>query len=140
MKAAIKLAVGVWLVAGVDDRTALHGVHALEFGEEIAALRDLKPWTNELVFFFPTELASAADDLARHEERDHRRAQHVPREFARHQVVLMATVAVAAKVGVVLIEQDWIVRVLVDVFDARHEERVASVILLEKLEQVAAFR
>ena len=140
MEAAVQFAVRVRLVAGIDDRSTLHRVHALEFREEIAPLRNLKPRTNELVLFFPAKLAGTADDLAGHEKRHHRRAQHVPREFPRHQVILVAAVAVTAEVRVVLVEQDRVIRPLIKVPGAGHEQGIASVILLQQLQQPAALR
>src|ERR1051325_2220668 len=69
-------------VARVDDRPALHRVHALQFGKEIAALGDLKARLEELVLFLPAILASPRKNLACDKERDYRLAERIPGESA----------------------------------------------------------
>ena len=48
--------VGVGLIAGVDQRTPLHGVHTLPLGEEIRALTQLKSRADKAVFILHPEL------------------------------------------------------------------------------------
>src|SRR5215813_10061852 len=102
MQATIMLGVSVWLVARVDDR-ARRGRGARDvLADVLGALR-------EAIVEAPRcleHLARAREDLASHEEGDERLGQALKWHVAAHEVVLVATVAIARRVGVVLEKED----------------------------------
>ena len=55
-------------VTGIDNRTSLHGVDALELAEKIAALGYLKLMGNKTIFLFNRKLTSSRKNLASHQE------------------------------------------------------------------------
>ncbi len=102
MQAAVLLGVGMRLVAGVDDRTAAGGRRRHAFPDVLGALAQAE--RRRLGGL--QHLARAADELAGDQERQ----QHIgdPGELAgpHDQIVLVAAVRVARRVGVVLEQID----------------------------------
>ena len=102
MQAPVLLGVGVRLVAGVDDRAAAGGGRRDALPDVLGALREAERGGLRGL----QHLAGAADELAGDQERQ----QHIgdPGELARahDQVVLVAAVGVARRVGVVLEQVD----------------------------------
>src|SRR5262249_31408198 len=126
-------------IAGIDNGPALHGIDALELEEKITSLRDLKSRFQKAIFLFPAEFAGATNNLACHQERDQRLAQSLPLQTAGQQIVVMATVAMAAKISVVLVKPDGVVRALIQIPGAVHQELVSGVVLLQMFQERTAF-
>ena len=104
VQAPVAVGDGVRLVAGVDDR-ALEGRLEPDLGlEEVGALGDLVA-RSPAVDAEP-DPAGAADDLARHEERDEAADDVGEGRAPGHEVVLVGAVGLALAVGVVLVEVD----------------------------------
>ena len=104
VQAAIAVAVGVRLVTGIDDGALHHRVEA-HFGfEEIRPLRDLVG--HRLGAVFGSDLAGAAVDLARHQERHQVLRQQLEGRAAVQEVILVVAVAAAFAVAVVLVDDD----------------------------------
>src|SRR5262249_59000021 len=95
----------VRLVAGIDERSAIHGVDADYDAEEICALRNLiKARLTRRAFAFHAHFAGAGENLAGNQKRHDRADDSVPRTFPPRQVLILATVAVPEKVGVVFVK------------------------------------
>ena len=91
VQAAVLLAIGVRLVARVDDRALDHRVERDLGLEEVGALRELVLAGMRAVL--AADLARAAVDLARHEERHQVLDDLLEGRAAVHQVVLVRAVA-----------------------------------------------
>src|SRR5436309_14369126 len=97
------------LIARVDQRTAIHRVDAYHHAEKIGALRNLIDSRIPLAAFaFNPHFARAGENLASDKKRQDAGNDAIPRDIANHQVIVMATVAVTGKIGVVLIETDLV--------------------------------
>src|ERR1700742_4390723 len=103
MKASETGGISVRLVACIYQRPTLHRVDALQLGEKITTLRDLKTGLDEMVLFFPAVFARTAENLPRHEKTLDARGQLRPRQRARKQIVFVATVAMPAKIRIIFI-------------------------------------
>src|SRR6266536_2052461 len=102
VQAAVALGVGGRLFAGVDNRPRAGGRRG-------DALPDVPGPLGDAVHRAPRggeHLAGAAEDLAADDERDQHVRQALELAVARHQVVLVAAVGVAGRVGVVLEQED----------------------------------
>ena len=108
VEAPVLLGVGVGLVARVDDRPAVHRLEADLGLEEVRALRNLIVAVLDVVL--GADLACPRVDLPRrekwHEVLDDAGEGHL----AIHQIVLVGAVGVALAVGVVLVDQDPLLR------------------------------
>src|SRR6266536_1189648 len=102
VQAAVALGVGVRLVAGVDDRPRAGGRRGDALPDVLGPLGDAVHRAAR----GGEHLAGAAEDLAADEERDQHVRQALELAVARHQVVLVAAVGVAGRVGVVLEQED----------------------------------
>src|SRR5437667_151210 len=81
---------------------AVHRVYAREHLEEIAALCELEDaGLRGAVFALDAEFSSADEKLPRREERNAVAHDALPRDFAAHEEIIVAAVAVALEVGVV---------------------------------------
>src|SRR3954468_16801657 len=112
VETAEAIIVGMGFIPRIYNRTALHCVNALQFRKKVRSLRDLEAMLHELVFFLPAVFARAAINLTRYEEGNDRLAKDIPRKRPWHEVILMAAIAMPAKISVVLVEQNGIVRAL----------------------------
>ncbi len=99
---AVALGVRVRLVAGVDDRPRAGGRRRDALPDVLGTLRHAVDGAAR----GGQHLARAAEDLAADEEGDQHVGQTLELAVARHQVVLVAAVRVACRVGVVLEQED----------------------------------
>ena len=102
VEAAVALGVGVRLVAGVDDRAAAGGGRRDALPDVLGPLGDAVDRAARRL----QHLAGAGVDLAGHEERDQHLGVVAEVVAPAGEVVLVAAVAVAGRVGVVLEEVD----------------------------------
>src|SRR5262245_15136947 len=110
MKPAVATCVHMRFVASVDQRPAIHRVDAHDNAEKIGALRDLENSRIPLAAFaFNPHLSCAGKNLASNKERQDTGNNPVPWDIASHQVIVMATVAVAGEISVVLVKPDLMV-------------------------------
>ncbi len=98
----VPLGVGVRLVARVDDRPGRRGGAGDLLADVLGALREAVVEPARRL----QDLAGAGEDLPGHEERDQRLGEPLERDVPRHEVVLVAPVRVARRIGVVLEEED----------------------------------
>ena len=98
----VALGVGVRLVAGVDDRPAAGGRRGDALPDVLGPLRQAVDRTARRL----QHLARAADQLPGDQERDQHVGQAAELTVPGHQVVLVAAVRVAGRVGVVLEQVD----------------------------------
>jgi hypothetical protein len=96
------LGVGVRLVTGVDDRPGTGSGRRHAFPDVLGTLRHAVHRAPRGLQHLP----GAADDLPRHQERDQDVGQPAELPVPAHQVVLVAAVGVARRVGVVLEQVD----------------------------------
>ena len=139
MEAAEAGRVGVRLVAGVNQRAAVHRVDADQLGEEIGALGNLEAARATVVLAFPADLARAGVELARDEEGRHGVDEALPRDDAGDEVIVVAAVAVAAEVGVVLVELDRARAAARDLPRAFLEQALAGLVLRDDVHERGAF-
>jgi hypothetical protein len=130
--------VGVRLVARINQGPAVHRVDADQLGEEIGALRNLEAAGAAVVLAFPADLARAGVELARDEERRHGVHEAFPRDDAGDEVVVVAAVAVAAEIGVVLVELDRAGAAARDLARAFLEQALARLVLRDDVHQRGA--
>ena len=107
-------------VAGVYQRTPLHGVNALQLGKKIAPLGDLETRLDESVLVFPTVLAGAAENLAGDKKCLNAHRQRVPRKCPAYQIIFVASVTMTEKIRIVFIESNRVVRGRADSRGAVH--------------------
>ena len=140
MQTAVLLGVGVRLVAGVDDGTATGGGRGDAFPDVLGTLRQAEGGGLRGL----QHLAGAADQLAGDQEGQ----QHVgdPGELAgpHDEVVLVAAVGVARRVGVVLEQVDvaadaLIGQPLLGVDQQVFEHPLARAVMGDQLDQAVAF-
>ncbi len=95
------------LIARVHQRASIHRVDADQDAEEIRSLRNLKHTglTYRALRFNP-HLAGAGKNLSRNQKRQSSGDDAVPWDIAPHQVIIVATVAMTEKVGVIFIKPD----------------------------------
>src|SRR5207244_13641438 len=109
VKSAIATGIDVRFVAGVDERTPIHGVDADDHAEEIGALRDLKKSRlTRTAFAFYAHFAGARKNLARNQKRQNRRNDAIPRHIALHEVIVVTAVAVPEEIRVVFVEANFL--------------------------------
>ena len=111
MKSAVPSRVGVWFVASVDERAAIHRVDAHEHTEKIRALRNLKnPGCTGCALRFDPHLSSAGEDLARDKKWQDSGDDAIPCDFPTHQIIVVTAVTMPNKVSVVLVKTDFVGR------------------------------
>jgi len=105
--ARLAIGIGMGLVARIDQRAAIHRVNTHQDTEKIRALRNLKHTglTRRALRFNP-HLAGAGKNLSRNQKRQSSGDDVVPWDIAPHQVIVVATVAMTEKVGVIFIKPD----------------------------------
>ena len=104
---AILAGIGVRLIPRIHQRAAIHGVDADQNAKEIRSLRNLKyPGLTGRALRFNPHLAGASKNLSRDQKREGARDDAVPWDVAPHQVIIVATVAMTEKVGVIFIKPD----------------------------------
>jgi hypothetical protein len=143
VKPAIAACVGMGLVARIDQRAAIHCVNAHQDTEKIRALRNLKNIRlARCAFRFDTHFSSAGEDLAGDEKWQNTGNDVVPCDVATHQVIIVATVTVPDKVGIVLVKPNFIAgrQLLISPSRAFREDAFAGLILRHDLPKCGAFR
>ena len=88
---------------------------------------------DELVLHLNGELARAGEDLPRDEKRLRARRQSLPRQRAGQEIILVAAVAVAAEVGVVLVEPHRRAARLGETLRAGHHHALARAVVRDQL-------
>src|SRR5215207_5021551 len=97
------------LIARVDQRPTIHRIDAYHHAEEIGTLRNLIDSRIPLAALtFNSHFPRAGENLASDKKRQDARDDPIPWDIAGHQVIVMATVAVAGKIGVVLVKTDLV--------------------------------
>src|SRR6266545_7304200 len=92
-------------VTRVDQRAAVHRIDAHNHAEEVRTLRDLIDAGLALrTLGFDAHLARTRENLASYKKRQHSSNNPVPRDIASHQVIVVATVTMPGKVGVVFVK------------------------------------
>ena len=131
------------LVARIDQRAAIHRVNTHQDTEKIRALRNLKNIRlTRSAFRFDTHFSSASEDLASDEKRQNTGDDVVPCDVATHEVIIVATVTVPDKVGIVFVKPNFIVgrQLLISSARAFREDAFAGLILRHDLPKRGAFR
>ena len=136
---AVLLGVGVRLVAGVDDRPAPRGRAGDALPDVLRALAHRVERTARRL----GHLAGADDDLPGHQERDQDVGEAGELARAAHQVVLVAAVGVAGRVGVVLEQVDvagdaLVVQSLLGVLEEPLQDALAGLVVGDELVDVVA--
>ena len=95
----------MWFVAGIHQRPLIHRIDTDQDGKKIGALRDLiSPGLSSRALRFDSHLARAGENLPSNKKREDAADDPVPWHVAAHQVIVMATITMTRKVGVVLIK------------------------------------
>src|SRR5215813_6178643 len=96
------------LVASIDQRAAIHRIDAHNHAEKIGTLRDLIDAGLALCTLgFNSHLAGACENLPGNEKWQHSSNDPIPRDIASHQVIVVATVTVTGKVGIVFVKANF---------------------------------
>src|SRR4029079_15439392 len=107
METAIFLPVGVGLIPGVENRPVVHRIDTQLSFHEIAPLRELIGPRNETGFLrFDANLSCSGNHLPAGEKRHETAHESSKRDGARHEIIIVAPVAMTVKIGVVLVEMD----------------------------------
>src|SRR4030095_14191404 len=97
------------LIACVDQRTTDPRVEANHDAEKIGAVGTLRDSRITLAALaLNPHFPRAGENLASDKKRQDAGDDPIPRDIAGHQVIVMATVAVASKIGVVLVKADLV--------------------------------
>lgn len=141
VEAAVPLRVGVRFVPGVDDRPGAGGRGADALPDVLGTLADAVDGSARRL----EHLARAADELPGDEEGDEDVRE--PGEFSvpGHEIVLVASVGVSRRVGVVLEEIDvardsLLVQAAFGVDEQAFENALARLVVRDQFGQVVAFR
>ena len=112
-------------------------------GKEIGALRNLvNPRLPRCALRLDPHLARAGEDLSGDEKRKDSGDNPVPRHISPHQVVVVATITVSRKIGVVLVEPHCLIVRQLQVAAARalRQDAFTGFLLRNQVAQSRAFR
>src|SRR5437870_7813251 len=131
------------LVTRVDEGPPIHRVDAHHYAEKIGALRDLIDSRIALTALrFDAHLPGAGENLAGDEKRQNARNDSVPCDIAAHQAIVVTTVTVPGKVGIVLVKPNFVAgrQVLISAPRALREDTLARLVLCNDLVKSCALR
>ncbi len=143
MEAPITACIDVRFVARVDERPPVHRVDAHEHAEKIRALRNLiHAGLTRRALRFDAHFSGSGKNLARDQKRQDAGNEPVPRHIPAHQVVVVTTVAVPDKVGVVFVKANLAPgrKFRVSTPRALGEDAFAGLVLRDNLSERGAFR
>ena len=143
VEASITAGIDMRFVAGIDERPPVHRVDADDDAKKIRALRNLiYTGLTRRALGFDAHFSGSGKNLACDQKRQDSGHELVPRHIAAHQVIVVATVAVPDKVGVVFVKTNlapgWKFRVSTP--RALGQDAFAGLVLRDNLPEHAAFR
>src|SRR5438270_3334707 len=124
------------LVTRVDQRAPIHRVDAHNDTEKICPLANLINARLALTTLgFDAHFPRAGEDLSSDEKRQNTGDDLVPRDIASHQVIVVATVTVSGKVGIVLVEANFVIgwQLLISPACALRQDALTRLVLCDYL-------
>src|ERR1700674_3783568 len=108
METPVFTGISVRFVTRMDNRAPVHRVDTDQDTKKIGALRDLEnARLTRRAFAFNAHFTRAGKYLASDEKWNHFVDQPVPGDSPAHEIVVMATVTVSDKIGIVFVESDF---------------------------------